>query len=69
MTAPPAASKTKPFDRSIVEGPIIAAVWLIAWPSVLQNLIGGMQGVIDHALVGHLVGYAGNAAEIGRAHV
>ena len=62
MTAPPAALKSKPFDRSIVEGPIIAAVWLVAWPSVLQNLIGGMQGVIDHALVGHLVGYAGNAA-------
>lgn len=62
MTAPPAASKSKPFDRSIVEGPIIAAVWLVAWPSVLQNLIGGMQGVIDHALVGNLVGYTGNAA-------
>ncbi len=62
MTAPPVGSKSKPFDRSIVEGPILAAVWLIAWPSVLQNFIGGMQGVIDHALVGHLVGYAGNAA-------
>lgn len=60
--SPPTTSKTKPFDRSIVEGPIVAAVWLIAWPSVLQNLIGGMQGVIDHALVGHLVGYTGNAA-------
>ena len=60
--SPPVESKTKPFDRSIVEGPIVAAVWLIAWPSVLQNLIGGMQGIIDHALVGRLVGYAGNAA-------
>jgi len=60
--SPPGAPKTKPFDRSIVEGPIVAAVWLVAWPSVLQNLIGGMQGVIDHALVGHLVGYVGNAA-------
>ena len=29
---------------------------------MLQNLIGGMQGVVDHALVGHFVGYAGNAA-------
>jgi putative MATE family efflux protein len=29
---------------------------------MLQNLIGGLQGVVDHALVGHLVGYAGNAA-------
>jgi len=29
---------------------------------MVQNFIGGIQGVIDHALVGHLVGYAGNAA-------
>src|SRR5690349_15195361 len=29
---------------------------------MLQNLIGGLQGVVDHALVGHFVGYAGNAA-------
>jgi putative MATE family efflux protein len=29
---------------------------------MLQNVIGGLQGVIDHALVGHYVGYAGNAA-------
>ena len=52
----------KPFDRSIVEGPIPRAVWMMAWPSVLQNLIGGMQGVIDHAMVGHYVGYTANAA-------
>jgi len=62
LTTPPQVSKTKPFDRTIVEGPIIAAVWMIAWPTVLQNVIGGAQGIIDHALVGHLVGYAGNAA-------
>jgi len=61
-TRPPTESKTKPFDRSIVEGPIAAAVWTVAWPTVLQNIIGGAQGFIDHALVGHLVGYAGNAA-------
>jgi len=52
----------KPLDRSIVEGPIPRAVWLIAWPTMVQNLIGGLQGVVDHALVGHFVGYAGNAA-------
>jgi putative MATE family efflux protein len=62
VTTPPPAAKTKPFDRTIIEGPIIAAVWMIAWPTVLQNVIGGAQGIIDHALVGHLVGYAGNAA-------
>lgn len=50
------------FDRSLVEGPIGKAVWKLAWPTVLQNMIGGLQGMIDHALVGHLVGYAGNAA-------
>lgn len=49
-------------DRSIVEGPLPRAVWMLAWPSMLQNLIGGLQGVVDHALVGHFVGYAGNAA-------
>lgn len=52
----------KKFDRSIVEGPVSAAVWKLAWPTVLQNVIGGLQGVIDHAMVGHYVGYAGNAA-------
>jgi putative MATE family efflux protein len=29
---------------------------------MLQNVIGGLQGIIDHAMVGHFVGYAGNAA-------
>jgi putative MATE family efflux protein len=50
------------FDRSIVEGPITRAVWRLAWPTVLQNIIGGLQGIIDHAMVGHFVGYTGNAA-------
>ena len=49
-------------DRSIVEGPIGAAVWKIAWPTVLQNAIGGLQGIIDHAMVGHYVGFEANAA-------
>ena len=50
------------FDRSIVEGPIGRAVWMLAWPTMLQNVIGGMQGLVDHAMVGHYVGYVGNAA-------
>ena len=50
------------FDRSIVEGPITRAVWKLAWPTVLQNIFGGLQGIIDHAMVGHYVGYTGNAA-------
>ena len=37
-------------------------MWKLAWPSVLANVIGGMQGVIDHALVGNFVGFTGNAA-------
>lgn len=56
MTAP------KQLDRSIIEGPIRTAVWKLAWPTMLQNVIGGLQGMIDHAMVGHYVGYAGNAA-------
>ncbi|MGY8778931.1 MAG: MATE family efflux transporter [Longimicrobiales bacterium] len=57
------ASKTgKSFDRSIVEGPIRGAVWKLAWPTMLQNLIGGLQGLVDHAMVGNFVGYTGNAA-------
>lgn len=53
---------TRKIDRSIVEGPIGAAVWTVAWPTVLQNVISGLQGMIDHALVGNFVGFAGNAA-------
>ena len=60
MSAPPATGRS--FDRSIVEGSIPAAVWKLAWPTVLQNMLGGMQGIVDHAMVGHFVGYAGNAA-------
>lgn len=52
----------KSFDRSIVEGPIARAVWRMAWPTMLQNIIGGLQGIIDHAMVGNFVGYTGNAA-------
>ncbi len=29
---------------------------------MLANVIGGVQGIIDHALVGNLVGYTANAA-------
>ena len=52
----------KLFDRSIVEGPLPRAVWKIAWPTMLQNVIGGMQGIIDQAMVGNYVGHVGNAA-------
>ena len=52
----------KQFDRRIVEGPLGRAVWRLAWPTMLQNMIGGLQGAIDQALVGNLVGHTGNAA-------
>lgn len=61
MTAPP-GRPARSYDRTIVEGPIPAAVWKLAWPSILQNLIGGAQGIVDHAMVGHFVGFTGNAA-------
>ena len=57
-----ARTSAKPFDRSIVEGPIPSVVWKIAWPTMLQNILGGLQGIVDHAMVGHFVGFAGNAA-------
>ena len=59
-STPPKGEKR--YDRSIVEGPLAAAVWKLAWPTILANVIGGMQGVIDHALVGNFVGFTGNAA-------
>jgi len=54
--------KTQQFDRSIVEGPIGRAVWRLAWPTMLQNIIAGVQGIIDHVLVGNFVGFTANAA-------
>ena len=54
--------RTQTFDRSIVEGPLASAVWRLAWPTMLQNVIAGLQGIIDHAMVGHFVGFTGNAA-------
>ncbi len=60
------SSQKKPaiqkFDRSIVEGAISPAVWRLAWPTMLQNVVSGLQGIIDHTMVGHYVGYTANAA-------
>lgn len=50
------------FDRSIVEGPIGPAVWRLAWPTMVQNAIAGLQGIVDHVMVGRFVGYTANAA-------
>lgn len=56
------APKKSHFDRSIVEGSLSRSVWKIAWPTMLTNVIAGMQGIIDHVLVGNLIGYKANAA-------
>jgi len=60
--SPPPPAAARRYDRSIVEGPLRSAVWKIAWPTMLTNVIGGLQGMIDHVLVGRFVGYTGNAA-------
>jgi putative MATE family efflux protein len=60
LASSPAAPKR--YDRSIIEGPLRSAVWKLAWPTMLTNIIGGLQGIVDHVLVGHLVGFRGNAA-------
>ncbi len=67
ITAPAGPAASAPisksrYDRSIVEGPLRAAVWKIAWPTMLTNIFGGLQGIVDHVLVGNLVGFKANAA-------
>jgi putative MATE family efflux protein len=59
---PPPPPPSPRYDRSIVEGPLLPAVWKIAWPTMLQNVIGGLQGLVDHVMVGNYVGFTGNAA-------
>jgi putative MATE family efflux protein len=58
----PAAAVRRKYDRSIVEGPLGRAVWKLAWPTMLTNMIGGLQGMVDQAMVGNLIGYKANAA-------
>ena len=62
MSAAAVAPAKRRYDRSIIEGPLQPAVWKIAWPTMLTNVIGGLQGMVDHALVGNLVGFKANAA-------
>lgn len=50
------------FDRRLVEGPILPAMWSLAWPMVIQNVVQVLQGFIDHVMVGRFVGFEGNAA-------
>jgi putative MATE family efflux protein len=57
----PAPGDRRRFDRTIVEGPLRPTVWKLAWPTMLTNIFGGLQGIVDHAMVGHYVGFTGNA--------
>jgi putative MATE family efflux protein len=57
-----AAPARRKYDRSIVEGPLGPAVWKLAWPTMVTNMIGGLQGMVDQAMVGNLIGYKANAA-------
>ncbi len=58
-----ANSKPKPkYDRSIIEGSLGRAVWKLAAPTMVANIFGGLQGLVDHITVGNVVGYTGNAA-------
>jgi putative MATE family efflux protein len=59
--SPPQPEKRR-YDTTIIQGPLRQAVWKIAWPTMLTNIIGGIQGIVDHVLVGHLVGFKANAA-------
>src|SRR3982751_2449816 len=61
-SVPPPPVVSRRYDRSIIEGDIKSAVWRLAWPTMFANIIGGMQGIVDHVMVGHFVGYTGNAA-------
>src|SRR6476619_4410718 len=60
--APAAKQTPAPYDRSLIEGPIGPAVWKLAWPTMLQNAVAGLQGMVEHILVGNLIGYTANAA-------
>src|SRR5579885_2745026 len=53
LTKPAAPARTGPsrkYDRSIIEGPLPSAVWKLAWPTMLANIIGGLQGIVDHVM-------------------
>ena len=54
--------KSSKYDRSIVEGSLGRAVWKLAAPTVVANVFGGLQGLVDHIVVGNVVGFKGNAA-------
>ena len=57
IVEPAVEAPKRKYDRSIVEGPLTRAVWKMAWPAVLTNLVSGLQGWVDQIMVGNLIGY------------
>lgn len=49
------------FDDDIVSGSIFQSIWKIAWPVIITQLVAGVHSIVDHILVGHYVGYKGQA--------
>jgi hypothetical protein len=43
--------KYQKFDRTLTEGPILKAVWKLAWPTMLQNIIVSLR--LAHRLSRH----------------
>lgn len=60
--AVPESRPVRRYDPTIVEGPLSRAVWKIAWPTMLTNMIAGLQGMVDHVMVGNMIGPTANAA-------
>jgi putative MATE family efflux protein len=52
----------KTFDQELVSGSVGRSIWKLAWPAVALSLVNGLHGFVDHVLVGHYLGYKGNAA-------
>lgn len=52
----------KHFDEELVSGNIFRSVWKLTWPVTLLNLVNGLHGFVDHALVGHFVASPTNEA-------
>lgn len=61
QVSPETTPKSK-YDRSIIEGSLGKSVWKLAAPTMLANIFGGLQGLVDHIIVGNIVGFKGNAA-------
>lgn len=50
------------FDDEIISGGTFRSIWKVAWPVIITQLIAGIHGIIDQALVGKHVGPDGQAA-------